>query len=256
VAYDFQETRFMIDQESFKAKYSLTCAHEDSWAFVNHKARHIVIRLFQDQFKELVYTPEWREGNDAEAIEFFKYLHLVEHQGYGVKTVPVKGYWDPYKRRFTLSGYHEKTLFDARLEIDQTGTVRWFPYSPKLPLFQRLLKSVSPENSGNKDQYAPLQTDDDTAPTDNAVAKPANRSVSLATLEEAGTTFKYDWTVGASKADLFAIAFQAKWHDFDDHQRLFLGNQHIATYIRSTGVIFANFREDIMDDVIKFYGKT
>ena len=241
----------MIDQTTLTSRYGWTCAHDDSWAFVNHAKRFIVIRLFEEQYRNLVYSPEWKPGNEPANAELFKYLALVEHQGYHVKAVPVKGYWDPYKRRFAISGYHEKTLFDARLEIDPSGVIRWFPFSSKLPVLHRLREPAAPVQHSRPD----------TTKNGEATGASGRRSVrttgtvGLKTLEEASSTFKYDWIVSSSKADLFAVAFQAKWHDFTDHQRLFLGSEHIATYIRTTGVIFANFREDIMNDVIKFYGK-
>jgi hypothetical protein len=114
--------------------HNLQCRNiQWSWAFVNHSSQFIVLQLFSEQNKNKVYSPTWGKTNQASHKELESYINLVLTKNYDIKIVQATGYHDLQTNLFKLTGYHSKTLIDARLEIDTNGDMWYFPVKDNMP---------------------------------------------------------------------------------------------------------------------------
>lgn len=117
-----------MNRKEFMNLHNLECKNMQwSWAFVNHQEKYIVVQLFQEQNKNKVYSPRWGNNTQPSHGEYKEYLDLVRYQNYGIKAVQAEGYLDHNSNSFSLTGYHGKTLFDARLEINIDGDIFFYP---------------------------------------------------------------------------------------------------------------------------------
>lgn len=117
-----------MNRTEFMHLHNLECRNMQwSWAFVNHQEKYIVVQIFQEQSQNKVYSPTWGNPTQASHREYKEYLDLVRYENYGIKAVQAQGYLDHDTNSFRLTGYHGRTLIDARLEIHIDGDIFFYP---------------------------------------------------------------------------------------------------------------------------------